>query len=72
MVRIMSEELLVSNEGGVLTLTINRPERRNALSWDVITGLRSAVIAVFDGPPVSWPCLRPMAWPNSWMCVIQA
>jgi len=39
----MSDELLVSTAGGVTTLTINRPERRNALSWDVITGLRTAV-----------------------------
>ena len=39
----MSDELLVSTAGGVTTLTINRPERRNALSWDVITGLRVAV-----------------------------
>lgn len=27
----------------VATLTINRPERRNALSWEVVRGLRSAV-----------------------------
>lgn len=39
----MTAELLVSTADGVLTLTINRPERRNALSWPVITGLRDAV-----------------------------
>ena len=39
----MSDELLVYTAGGVTTLTLNRPERRNALSWDVITGLRVAV-----------------------------
>ena len=31
-------------------LTINRPERRNALSWEVIEGLRS-VIAEARGDP---------------------
>ena len=36
-------ELLVDVAEGVATLTINRPERRNALSWDVISGLRAAV-----------------------------
>ena len=40
MVPTMSEELVVSTVDGVRTLTINRPERRNALSWDVIRGLR--------------------------------
>lgn len=37
------DELLATCSGGVLTLTINRPERRNALSWEVISGLRDAV-----------------------------
>src|ERR1700710_1061255 len=36
-------ELLYRVDGGVATLTINRPERHNALSWGVITGLRSRV-----------------------------
>ena len=51
-VTAMSDELLVSTADGVLTLTINRPERRNALSWDVITGLRSAVVAARDDAAV--------------------
>lgn len=37
------EELLHEVTDGVARLTINRPERRNALSWDVITGLRDAL-----------------------------
>lgn len=51
-VRLMSDELLASSADGVLTLTINRPERRNALSWDVITGLRAAVAAAKDDATV--------------------
>jgi enoyl-CoA hydratase/carnithine racemase len=39
----MADEVLSSVAGGVATLTINRPERRNALSWDVIRLLRSGV-----------------------------
>jgi enoyl-CoA hydratase/carnithine racemase len=31
-------ELLYEVAGGVGTATINRPERRNALSWGVISG----------------------------------
>ena len=38
-----SPELLVGRQGAVLTLTINRPERRNAMTWDVIAGLRTEV-----------------------------
>lgn len=45
-------ELLTETRDGVLTLTINRPERRNALSWDVITGLRQATAAAKDDPEV--------------------
>lgn len=37
------DELLHELRDGVATLTINRPERRNALSWGVITGLRQAI-----------------------------
>lgn len=39
----MSEDLLVDSVDGIATFTINRPERRNALTWEVISGLRSAV-----------------------------
>ena len=33
--------------------TINRPERRNAMSWEVIRALRQAVRSVHDDPDVS-------------------
>jgi enoyl-CoA hydratase/carnithine racemase len=36
----VSDELLYDVDGGVATITINRPERRNALSWDVIAQMR--------------------------------
>jgi len=49
----MSDELLSHLADGVLTLTINRPERRNALSWDVISGLRSAVVDARSDPAVA-------------------
>ncbi len=39
----MATELLYEVADGVATLTINRPERRNALSWDVIAQMRERV-----------------------------
>ncbi|MGI9577924.1 MAG: enoyl-CoA hydratase/isomerase family protein [Microthrixaceae bacterium] len=46
------DELLHERRDGVATLTINRPERRNALSWDVITGLRRAMADAKADPEV--------------------
>ena len=37
------DEVRYEVSGGVARVTIDRPERRNALSWDVIAGLRAAV-----------------------------
>ena len=37
------ESLLYDVSGHVATITINRPERRNAMSWTVITELREAM-----------------------------
>ena len=37
----MTAELLYEVADGVATITINRPERRNALSWDVIAQMRA-------------------------------
>jgi enoyl-CoA hydratase/carnithine racemase len=45
-------DLLVEREGPVLTLTINRPERRNAMTWDVIRGLREQVARAKADPAV--------------------
>jgi enoyl-CoA hydratase/carnithine racemase len=39
----VTEEVLYDVADHVATVTINRPERRNSMSWGVITGLRDAV-----------------------------
>ena len=39
----MGDAVLVAVAEGVATLTINRPERRNALSWEVVAELRTEV-----------------------------
>lgn len=46
------DELLYDVADGVATLTINRPERRNALSWAVIEGLRARVAQARTDPDV--------------------
>jgi len=45
-------DLLAGRDGPVLTLTINRPERRNAMTWDVIAGLRREVARAKTDPTV--------------------
>jgi len=45
-------ELLYDAVDGVATLTINRPERHNALSWGVISGLRDRLVVARDDPDV--------------------
>jgi enoyl-CoA hydratase/carnithine racemase len=47
-----TSELLYDVADGVATLTINRPQRRNALSWDVIEGLRTHVARARTDPDV--------------------
>lgn len=47
-----SDDLLVARRGPVLTLTINRPARRNAMTWDVIAGLRREVARAKVDPAV--------------------
>lgn len=46
------DALLYGVEGGIATITINRPERRNALSWTVMTELRAAFAMARDDPAV--------------------
>lgn len=45
-------ELLVDRDGSVLTLTLNRPERRNAMTWEIIGGLRQEVARARSDPSV--------------------
>lgn len=44
----MTAEVLLAVSDGVATVTVNRPERRNALSWSVIAELRSVLASVRD------------------------
>ena len=46
------DELLHEVRDGVATLTINRPERRNALSWDVVEAMLGRVREWRDDPDV--------------------
>ncbi len=48
----MSDELLVSVEGGVAVLTLNRPERLNALTRDMLSGMRSHLAALAEDPAI--------------------
>jgi enoyl-CoA hydratase/carnithine racemase len=45
-----SDEVRYSVGSGIARLTINRPERRNALSWSVVTELRRRVAECRDDP----------------------
>jgi enoyl-CoA hydratase/carnithine racemase len=44
MLRRMSNDVLLDVDAAVATLTINRPEKRNALTWGVIASLRSHLV----------------------------
>ena len=46
------EEVLYAVDSGVATITIKRPDRRNSMSWGVITGLRDAVARAKDDKDV--------------------
>jgi enoyl-CoA hydratase/carnithine racemase len=42
----VEETLIVQRDGGVVTVALNRPERKNALTASMVAGLRSTVDAV--------------------------
>ena len=46
------DEVLLSRSGAVLTATLNRPERRNALTWPMLDQLRGAVAEAKADPGV--------------------
>ena len=48
----MTEILLSGDDAGVRTLTLNRPERRNALSPDLVKALIKALNQADDDPSV--------------------
>lgn len=45
-------EVLLDVAGAVATVTLNRPHRRNAISWGLVTGLDDALGAIEDDPHV--------------------
>src|SRR3954454_24048005 len=45
-------EVLYEAADGVGRITINRPERRNAMSWGVLSGIRAVLAEVRDDPSV--------------------
>ena len=47
-----ARELLYESASGVARVTINRPERRNAISWEVVRSLRGALARAKDDPDV--------------------
>lgn len=48
----MDPIILTQLENGILTITINRPDKMNALNKDVITGLGQAVDEVISNPEI--------------------
>jgi enoyl-CoA hydratase/carnithine racemase len=48
----VATEVLLAVADGVATVTVNRPERRNALSWSVIAELRAVLASVRDDDAV--------------------
>ncbi|MCA1908602.1 MAG: enoyl-CoA hydratase/isomerase family protein [Magnetospirillum sp.] len=54
----MSEEILVSREGAIATVTINRPDRMNALNLPVWRGLTAAFLELSADPDVRAIVLR--------------
>ena len=46
------DDLVVSREGAVVTAVLNRPERRNALTWPMVDRLRGAVAEAKADPDV--------------------
>jgi len=47
-----AEDVLVERDGSTLRLVINRPERRNAMTWGVVAGLRAGVHQAAGDPGV--------------------
>ena len=47
-----TDDVLVERDGPTLRLVINRPERRNAMTWGVVAGLRAGVRRAAADPAV--------------------
>jgi enoyl-CoA hydratase/carnithine racemase len=48
----MTEHVLVEKSGGVLTLTLNRPEKKNALTGEMYATLGDSITAANDDPTI--------------------
>lgn len=54
----MSDEVLLERESGIVTLTLNRPERLNALTWAMWEGVRDGFAALEGDDDVRCIVLR--------------
>ena len=54
----MADEVLIEREDGIVTLTLNRPERLNALTWAMWAGVRDAFAALESDDDVRCVILR--------------
>ena len=52
------EELLIREDAGVLYLTINRPEKRNAMNGRVVSGIMQTFTAIEDKRDIRAVVLR--------------
>ncbi len=48
----MTQDLLETIDGGVATLTMNRPDRRNAMSWEMLDGMIEALPRLAADPDI--------------------
>ncbi|MEO7312689.1 MAG: enoyl-CoA hydratase-related protein [Chitinophagaceae bacterium] len=48
----MNETIVTALDNGVMTITINRPDKLNALNKDVMTGLAAAMEEVYDNTDI--------------------
>jgi enoyl-CoA hydratase/carnithine racemase len=58
----VSDRVLAALEGGILTATLNRPEKKNAIDTPMIDALLALLErADLDGRYASWRCAAPEA-----------
>jgi len=50
----MSQELVRETKGGIATITINRPEQRNAMTYDMWQRLARYMAELDPDPEVRW------------------